>query len=262
MKRYFSLLWNIIKNNLILLMEFRANFFIGLFIDLMWVSLQLIVINIFFQFTDTIVGWSKSDFLVFMGVFRIIKGLFDVFFRPNIHAIPYAVNQGEMDYILTKPVNSLFLSSVRIHQYSESMTIAMGIGILIYGFSIADTPFNPVSLLYLVALVPLGLVIFYCFLLSFAALSIFFQRLRATYNYYDIISNTFRYPLDVLGYNHRFASTLLIPFLVVFTTPAKLVLGKLPPIYLLVEAISSALIFSATYAFWKFALRHYSSASS
>lgn len=262
MMKYVNLFFTLMRYNLIREMEYRAHFILWVVMDLLWVSLQLIVIEIYFLFTDHIAGWTKTETLALMGIFRIIKGIFDVYFRPNLFAFPQAVSRGELDYVITKPVNTLFLASLKRHELNQGGTTLMGIGILAYAFLASPASFSLLVVAQLFIVVALGLVMFYSAMLVFSTLSLYVTRFSAISSYYDVLSNLFRYPTDALGYHTGFISTLLLPLAVVATLPAKLVLGKAPVSQLFIEVTVSCTIFAIAYTFWNFSLKRYSSASS
>ncbi len=259
--KYLKLFLLFIRYNLIREMEFRANFLLLMAVDILWVSFQLLLIELYFQFTDSIFGWTKPQVFVLMGLFRIVKGIIDVFFRPNINQLPIAVNRGELDYILTKPQDSMFLVSVKRHAYTEFSTIVLGAAILIYGLSLAAA-FDPAKIALLLFFLPFGVIMFYSLLFCFASLSLFVHRLEATYQYYDILSNLFRFPTDFLGMQIRQLNLILFPLAIVATVPAKFILGKSGWNSILVMALISLTVLALTRRFWNFSLKRYSSASS
>lgn len=191
-----------------------------------------------------------------------VKGIFDVYFRPNLFALSQAISRGELDYIITKPVNTLFFVSLKRYQFNQAGTALMGVGILVYAFQISPFSFGPSIFFQLVLMIIFGLVVFYSSVMAFSTLSIYVTRLSAISAYYDVLSNLLRYPTDALGYHTGLISGLLLPLTVVATLPAKLVLGKVPESQILTEAFLSGFIFALAYLFWSISLRRYSSASS
>lgn len=249
------------KYNLIREMEFRGSFFLLMVVDTLWVAFQVLLVELYFQFTPEIFSWSKPEVFVLVGLFRVIKGILDVFLRPNVHRLPLAVNKGELDYLLTKPMNNFFLVGVKRHAYTEMATIIWGIVMLVYGLS-SSGAYNWADIFWILFTIPFGILMFYSLLFSFATLSLFFHRLQATYNYYDILSNLFRFPTDFLGFQIRQLNLILIPLAAVVTIPAKFIIGKSDIGMVLVGITVSLAAFLLTYRFWNFALKHYSSASS
>lgn len=259
--KYLKLFLLFIRYNLVRDMEFRGNFLLLMLVDILWVSFQILLIEMYFQFTTSIFGWSQPQVFVLMGLFRIVKGIIDVFFRPNINQLPVAVNRGELDYILTKPQDSMFLVSVKRHAYTEFSTIVLGLAIFAYGL-LLDGTFNFGKIVFLLFLLPFGTIMFYCLLFCFASLSLFIHRLSSTYQYYDILSNLFRFPTDFLGMQIRQLNLILFPLAIVATVPAKFILGKSGWNSVVAMTFISLITLALTRRFWFFALRRYQSASS
>ena len=260
MTRYLKLFSEFLKFNLIREVEFRGSFVIRLLVDFCWIFLHLAVLQIYFSFTSNIAGWSRPQVFALVGIFRIIKGLFDTYFRLNLTRLPEVINRGEFDFILAKPVNTLFLTSTRYHQFSEFFSTLTGVAILLYAVRIENYSLSVLNLAALFTSVFLGLLVFYSLILLLATLSFFFTRVTSIRTYYDVISNMVRVPTDAVFSNRL--NTILFPLFLIVTLPAQIFLGKAPYVFLLLEASLALIIFLSAYRFWLFALRHYSSASS
>ncbi|MDP1743741.1 MAG: ABC-2 family transporter protein, partial [Candidatus Amesbacteria bacterium] len=88
MKRYLSLFQKFTQNNLAREMEYRENFIFWVLVQVFYVGLHLLTINIYFSFADTIAGWTKIEVYFLVGVFRIMEGTFKMLIHPNIVRIP------------------------------------------------------------------------------------------------------------------------------------------------------------------------------
>lgn len=260
--KYFRLLVRLFRYNAAREVEFRANFLILTLVDVIWVALQLVLVELLFGFTDRIGMWSKAEVLILMGLFRIVKGLFSMLFRPNLFQLPTLVNKGELDTLLTKPIESQFLASMNRIDLTEWAEIALGGGILFYGLTLRDQNMSAFFFGQLGVSVILGLTMFYSLMFIFSTLSFYIQRLTALSAFYDTLSQVLRYPVDAIGYRHEFLVTFLLPVAIVITTPTKMLLGRASPIEFAGEFAFAGLLLLFTHYFWKHALRRYSSASS
>lgn len=262
MKKYLTIFSHLIRYNIARETEFRGNFLFLALTAALWVVFYVVVIEVYFRFTDQIVGWSKHEIFVLYGLFRIIKGIFDVFLRPNVNYLPEAIEFGTLDYLLTRPVNPLFLLSVSRHKVSEVSSPLVGVFILGYALSIYGVSLPPVAYLGLVVYIALGVAVFYCLILAFAILSFFLTRLTAISSIYDVISNALRFPTDALSRRSAAAELLVFPLALAVTWPTKLFLGKIEVWYVGVYILLTLLLFSLVYRFWLIALKNYTSASS
>src|SRR3989344_4201627 len=166
MSKYFSIFYTLLKFNLIREMEFRKNFHIRLVTQILFVFLQIIIVDTFFRFTTTLGSWSKSEVFVLVGIFRLIEGAFHMFIHSNLLSLPELVNSGELDLLLSKPAHSLFFVSLKRHQLYEASTFLSGIVILLYTGLI-----NNFTWTYVVLLAFLGLGALYAIMLFFASIS-------------------------------------------------------------------------------------------
>ena len=94
-------------------LQYRANFVIQLFESMIALATGLIALSLVFNHTDTLAGWTRPELLAVMGVHILIGGLVQAIIQPNMLRIAEDVQNGTLDYVLTKPVDSQMLVSVR-----------------------------------------------------------------------------------------------------------------------------------------------------
>lgn len=262
MNRYIHIFGIFAKNNLVREMEFRANFIMSGIIACSWVFFHIFVVNIYFQFTDNLLGWTKTEIFIFVGIFRLIKSLVDMFIRTNFKNFPEDVNKGKLDYSLTRPINTLFLSSFRFHKYNEAASFAAGFFILVYAFKLGGSSLNTTVLFGLIFSVLIGLFAYYSLLLFFTTLSIFMTKLTAISEINNVLANALRYPTNTYTRGNMVLDLIILPLTIVSTYPLQILFGKSPVWFIVIEIFLAGLLFFLVYRFWLFALRHYSSASS
>jgi len=101
-------------------------------------------------------------------------------------------------------------------------------------------------------------------MLTLAAISFWIVRAQGlVYGYFNFL-NIARYPDVIFPKLFRFIFGWIIPVVIIANIPARLLIKPLGQPLLLVAhlAIASAIVFWLSRIFWRFALRHYSSASS
>ena len=258
MKKYSHLLLSLIKYNFIRETEFRLNFLTGIFTSIIWIIVQLALIKVFFQYTNLLSGWSEKELFIFIGVYRIITGVFAMFFYRNLTAFSEKIQYGEFDYSLTKPISCLFLESIRRIQFYETSVVVVGAAIIFY--EMGSAVFSPVTFFHLIFGIALGELTLFLVLLAVANLNFFATRLTAISSIYEMTTGISRYPVDVYDKFFQGIFSTIFPVALITTVPSKAILGKPFPF------IATILVFSilmwATLTFWRFSLRHYTSASS
>jgi ABC-2 type transport system permease protein len=117
--------------------------------------------------------------------------------------------------------------------------------------------------LYLVA-VGFGVAVHYSIMLSLAAVSFWIVRAQGlVYGYFNFL-HIARYPDVIFPRVFRFIFGWIIPVVIVANIPARLLIKPLGhPAWLMLHlVIAGSTAFFLSRLFWRFALRHYSSASS
>ena len=264
MRRYFEIYTIMLRNSLIREMSFKANFILWLLVEVLWFCGQIVFFSIIFGNVDRIGDWSKWEVVLLVGTHQIIAQLFQAFFFMNISNIPELVRTGKLDSLLLLPIDSQFaVSSKQFGLDSILNALLGGVVVIVSLVQLQVAPGVAAVLLYLVAL-GFGVAIHYAIMLALAAVSFWIIRAQGlVYGYFNFLQIA-RYPDVIFPRTFRFIFSWVIPVIIVANIPARLLIEPLSDpfwlIFHLVAAGSIALFLSRL--FWRFALRHYSSASS
>lgn len=262
MKKHLKVFLAILKNNVIREMEFRSHFLMDFFVTLIWIASQLLIIEAYFSFTNNIYGWTKGEIFVLVGVFRTAKAVFDFLPRPNLFGLSNAISKGEIDYVLTRPINTLFIMSTRFIHINEILGIAIGVIVLSFGLRVEGIPLSLEVVLVSIIGCIFGAIAYYSLMLAIVTVSFYSTRLNSLPELHDFVSQTIRYPTDIFTKKNFLAELVIFPLAIICTLPAKIILGKLPSMFLIVEVVLSLGIFLAAKKFWNLSIKKYSSASS
>ena len=264
MKRYWEVYKILLRNSLIREMSFKGNFLLWLVTELLWFLGQILFVDVLFLYTDRIGSWSKWEVVLLIGTHQIISQIFQAFCYVNLSNLPELVRTGRLDLMLLLPMDAQF--SVSTRQFGLDNVVNAGIGVAFVLFSLGKlgvVPSTAQTGWYLVAVL-LGTTVHYSIMFTLAAFSFWIVRAQGLiYGYYNLI-NISRYPSEVFGGIFKFVFSWLIPVVVVANSPARILanMAMRPEGLVLQLAFVSALAVGLSRLFWKFALRHYSSASS
>jgi len=263
-RRYIEIYLIMLRNSLIREMSFKANFLLWMLVEVLWFLGQIVFFSIIFGSVNQIGDWSKWEVVLLVGTHQIIAQLFQAFFFVNVANIPELVRTGKLDSMLVLPIDSQFAVSSK--QFGLDSVVNAALGGLVVVISLARLGFVPQAihvLLYLVAL-GFGIVIHYSIMLSLAAFSFWIVRAQGlVYGYFNFL-NIARYPDVIYPRIFRFIFSWIVPVVIVANIPARVLIKSAgAPLWLMVQLIVAASIaLGASRVFWRFALRHYSSASS
>jgi ABC-2 type transport system permease protein len=262
MMRYFRLLFLFLKASFLVELEYRANFLSRAVLGLLWVSITILSTAIFFGHTDTIGGWSFNETLIIAGLFTLMGGIIQALFQPNVQKIIEMVRVGTLDFVLTKPVNSQFLASLRYSQWYGLVDVAAGSAIIIIALSRMGYAPDPLTLAAFALMLVLALLIVYSIWVVMATLSFWFVKVGNLTELFNSIYDTGRFPVSTFQGLLRILLTVVVPIAFITTFPAQAVLGRLDVPTLLGALFMAGLLFGFSAWFWRYAVSRYSSASS
>jgi ABC-2 type transport system permease protein len=118
-----------LKNNFVRQAVYRTNFLTSLIADSIWICIELALFSVIYANTSFISGWTKPQVCFFLGIFFTSDALYAIFFQTNMWNFSNLVNQGELDILLTKPINPLFLALTRSMNLGSILNVIFGLTI-------------------------------------------------------------------------------------------------------------------------------------
>ncbi len=255
------LLWMFFKTSLIADMEYRLNFVSRIFMDIVWYAGQIITFEVLYKHMPLIGGWEIKHLRVFLGVLFFIDAINMFLFDENLNRISEMSRKGELDLLLTKPINSQFLVSFR--KLHTSSLINLLLAIIWLFWALQDFGALPWSHYILgLIVVPCSVAIFYAFRFCLTATSLLFTNAENLqfiwYSFYKLGTRP-----DVLYKPWlRYLLLTFIPVGVINSIPARLLMEK-ENIWLAPwSAVIALVLIYTSHKYWQFCLKHYASASS
>jgi ABC-2 type transport system permease protein len=261
MRRYAQVLWLFWQTSLASELEYRLNFLLAVLSSLGHLAGNLFGLSLFYTHGGSLGGWPFHQALLVMGLFTTLQGMSRVLLSPNLQRIVEHVRTGTLDFVLIKPIDTQFwLSTRRISPWGLP-DVAFGLGIVIYSAAQLELPASRLAL----AAGPflLSAVIQYSLWFTLASISIWYVKVHNVTEVLNGLLAAGRYPIDALPAGaYRFIFTFVVPVALLTTVPASVALGREPQRWLIFSAIFAVAAFFFSRAFWRHALRYYTSASS
>lgn len=260
-KKYLGLYAALFKTSLIADMEYRLNFVSKISIDIFWYFAQILTFEVLFTHTEKIGDWNIHHMRVFLGVLFVADALFMIIFHDNLENFSEKVRKGDLDLLLTKPVNSQFLISLQKATTANFGNLIMGIAWL--SWSLQQLPeLSPVRILWLLLLIPIGSLIQYCMKFFFATSACIFARSENLHFLWYQIYRLGMRPDSMYSPWLRWLILSALPVGFIASVPANAVFGMASNGLILWSILLTVGLVYCTHRFWKFTLKHYSSASS
>ena len=260
--RYLRLFLLFLKASFLVELEYRANFAARVLVSLFWVGVTLVGTGVFYAHTETIGGWTFHETLVIIGLYTFMSGFIQTFLQPNAQKIIEMVRIGTLDFVLTKPINSQFLASLRYSQMFSVVDMLSGAGIVTVAFTrLSYTP-DAVAVVQFAVMLAMSILIVYSIWMMIATLAFWLVKVGNLTELFMTIYDTGRFPITTYQGLIRLALTFIIPIAFITTFPAQSALGRLDPALMWVAVGMGLALFAFSALFWRYAVRNYSSASS
>jgi len=242
-------------------LQYRVNFFLSLVQSVVAVSTALAVLALVFSHTDSLGGWSSDELLVVMGVYVLMGGLIRSVIQPNMQQLMTDVEQGTLDYVLTKPEDAQLLVSVRRFQIWQGVDVFVGLALIGVALVRVSEPVDIGSALGFALALVLGALDIYCFWLILTTGAFWVTRVDFIIELFDGMYQAGRWPVTIYPGWLRISFTFLVPLGFAVTVPAQALTGRLSGWLLLGAVAFTALLMAFTRWFWRCGLKNYSGAS-
>lgn len=242
-------------------LEFRANFFAKIAQNLVWIVFFIMILLVIYRNTETVAGWTRGEAYMLAASCFLMNAVSGGLFMSLVE-IPQQVRLGTLDFVVTKPIDSQFWVSTRKFNFSDVGVLAAGLAMIGYGIYLAEVSPSFAQWVAYVILVGASLAIFYSFNLALMTLGIWLVRVDNLWVLGESVMQVARYPIDIYQGALQRLFVYVVPLAFLATIPTKQLVREYDPqmLGLGVGWAAAALIFSRM--FWKFAMRHYTSASS
>lgn len=208
------------------LLVYRADFFFQFFSDLLSQAMNLAFILVVFQHIELLEGWGKGEILFIYGFFLLPYACFNAFFSGFFEVPEKYILKGELDRILTRPVDSLLqviMEQIELESLSGLLT---GILILLYSYRLLDFNLFWWDIPILFVMVISATLIYGGIYIALASLAFWFEGKVALMPTIYNLSVYGRYPTTIYKGIVRFALTWVLPFAFVGFYPAALIMKR------------------------------------
>jgi ABC-2 type transport system permease protein len=261
MKETLKLYWMAFNTALQAKFEYRVDFILGIITACMRQLSSLAFLWIIFHQIPDINGWTRFQIILLFGMVGAALGLSELFFN-HIWMVPGYIVMGDLDRLLTYPVNSLYFLLVTRPELHSFGNLATGLTLASIALYRLQAPWYAWVLAPF--LIILGCVIYTAALVIFASLS--FKFIGPT-SLHLMIPNTMLqatgYPLSIFPGWLQFLLLFLLPYGAFHYLPASLLLNKaLNPWFYLTVPLATLFFIWVAQRIWLWGLNKYESTGS
>ena len=243
-------------------MEYQLNLIIELLATIGSLAGSLFTLSLFYGHGQRLGGWRWEEALVVLGLSIFLDGFSSSLLRPNLSELLKQVQNGTLDFVLLKPIDSQFWVSLRNASPWGVPEMAMGLGLALVGLIRSGARPGPGGLAIGLLLLACGVAILYSLWFVLAATSIWFVKVWNATEVLRSLLGVGRYPISAYPPVLRVVFTAVLPIAFLTTVPAQALLGRATPFWCGASAVLALLALAGSRLVWSLALRHYTSASS
>ena len=223
---------------------------------------SLFVLSLFYSSGNTLGGWQWEHAIVVLGIYTLLEGLTISLLQPNLSRIVRHVQNGTLDFVLLKPIDSQLWLSLRMISPWGFPSFLVGVLLITYGVISSGATLS--IYIYISSFITLlsSFIILYSLWFVISTTSIWFVKV---WNANEVLRSTLvagRFPITSYPSSLRTIFTFLLPIAFLTTIPAEALLGTVSIYWILCSMIIASSFLLISFRFWKYALRFYTSASS
>lgn len=262
MWRYLRLYKNFVKASIITDLQYRGSFFLTALMSLGWGLAYLLLYVFIFQFIDKVGDWTYEGVLILASTMLIVHALCSFLFHNGLKNFSYTVYEGDLDFILLKPLSSQFYISLR--QFYLKPFLRFILAWLVLAMVLYNTNVNIAfwGFLIYIFLIIIATIIVYS-LWFIICLSVFWLgNIENIYEFFHPILRITSLPFDIFPSPIKEIVFFVIPLVFIATIPAKALLGLATAPTILYGVFISLFLLFLSHKLWHLALKKYSSVSS
>lgn len=263
MKRYLTLLFSFFNFSLKSLMEYRLNFIIQSLYGPAYVLVMFLTLNIAFDRAEMLMGWNKQQGLLLFSVFQLLYLTGSILFMNGFRKFLWSsLRNGNLDFVLTKPVNTQFMISFSVPEVPLVINWIVIFAYFIFQLAQVEIGINIFQFIGFIIMFILGEIILYFSISIFASLGFRVTRAEQIIEFYNKMTDFSQYPTTIFPSNLQFIAFSIIPIAFFGYLQTLFLLNKGKIDYIIHALILTIVLYFLNQKLWKNGLKLYQSASS
>ena len=262
MTRYFQIWLASARYSIVRTLMFRFDFFLWAMVELFWMSVNLLMISVIYQHTDSVAGWTKYEMMLLVGTSLLVQRFLMGFFWSSLFEMGRNIRSGHFDFFLAQPGNVLFMASTRKLDPDGLMNSLVAMGVVAYSAHQLGLHPSALDLVLYALMILCGLIIHYSMLVLTISLAFWLTSAQGIEGSYFTLSEFSRLPREAFKGLGSVLFVWLLPVVVVSNAPARTLLHGFQPEWALALLAAALVWFGAAVFVFHRGLRRYSSASS
>jgi ABC-2 type transport system permease protein len=260
--RYLRLFAVQLRASLQVTMQYRAEFFVGLFMAAFWVFWNVVPMFVLWTQRSTIAGWSLEEAALVTAWFTFLRAILDGAVQPSLQAVVEHIRKGTLDFVLLKPADAQFLVSTAKFEVFNLVDATAAGALAVWALHRLHRVPRAGQIATALVLTVAAAGLLYALAILVISAAFYVVRLDNLIYLFNSVFDAARWPASVFRGVWRVLFTFVVPLALMTTYPALALLGRLEGGTAL-RAFGGAMLFVVlARAVWKRSIGHYRSASS
>jgi ABC-2 type transport system permease protein len=241
---------------------FRGDFIIWALVELFWMTVNVLMVSVIYDHTDTVAGWTKYEMMLLVGTSMLIQRFLMGFFWSSIFEMGRNIRSGYFDFFIAQPGNVMFLATTRKLDPDSLVNSLVALALVVYSARQLGLHPGALDIALYALLVVCGVIIHYCVLVLCITPAFWITSAQGIEGSYFTLSEFSRLPREAFRGAANIAFVWLLPMVLVSNAPASTLLHGFD-LKLVGWLVGLTLLwFTVTVVVFHRGLRRYSSASS
>lgn len=242
--------------------SYRVDFMLGFFGTALWNLGALLFLKFTLGNIDEIAGWDFYDLVLLHATGQLWAYLYFTFSYPSLSHFGDYINTGRLDYLLTKPLNSLVTSTLQNFDYTAVFAMLQPLAMIFYSFSNKSYSVSFLSILLYIFTIIISTIITHLLETSLSSASFWFTKTEIGRFYYGT-ADVSSYPYEIFSSKIlRLLFFTIVPYALIVNVPFRVLINKLDYRFLILQFFVLIFFVIISKLIWKAGLKKYQGASS
>ena len=206
---------------------FRGDFLVWSIVELLWMTVNLLMISVIYRHTNSVAGWSKYEMVLLVGTSMLIQRFLMGFFWSSIFEMGRNIRTGYFDFYLAQPGNVMFMATTRKLDPDGLVNSVVAMGVVYYATRELGLHPGFAEVALYACMVFSGLVVHYSIMVLSISLAFWLTSAQGIEGSYFTLTEFSRLPKEAFkGLVTRVLFVWLLPVVVISNAPARLLLPR------------------------------------
>jgi ABC-2 type transport system permease protein len=230
--------------------------------DLVFYIIQFLFFEVIYLYTPILGGFELEQLRIFIAGYLFVDALNMSVFANNCWWLPIYINNGSLDYYLTKPVSSMFFLSLREFAANSFLNLIIATSILAYFLNNYPVDLDPIKIVLFILLLINGTLIYFFINFIFLISTLWTGSPRGFGDLFFALSHTMERPHRIYKGFVKNLFIYILPFALIASFPTTFLFSNYEWKFFFGPLIGCTGLFIISVFLWKKGLKNYTSASS